>query len=71
MSPNSTLDAPEERRLLKPPENGLAQLGHDLGGRTKELRCLYGMANIIAIPDITLDELYQKVANLLPGWREC
>jgi PAS domain S-box-containing protein len=43
------------------------QLKHNLAERVKELRCLYGMATIAEKSEITLDELYQEVANLLPS----
>ncbi len=43
---------------------------HALNERVKELQCLYSIANIAQRPGITLDELYQEVANLLPeGWQ--
>ena len=43
---------------------------HDLNERIKEIRCLYSVANIAERPDITSDELYREVANLLPqGWQ--
>ena len=43
---------------------------HDFKERVKELRCLYRLADIVERPAITLDELYQEVANLLPsGWQ--
>ncbi len=46
------------------------RLQHDLGERGKELECIYGVVNVVERPGITLDELYQEVANLLPqGWQ--
>ncbi len=46
------------------------RMRHDLGERRKELKCLYGIANIAERSGITLDEIYQKVANLLPqSWQ--
>ena len=46
------------------------QVEHDLGERVKELKCLYGIASIFEQPDITLDEIYQEVVNLLPpSWQ--
>jgi len=46
------------------------QLEHALNERVKELQCLYGIASIAERPEITLDELYQEVANILPpSWR--
>ena len=45
-------------------------VGHDLKERIKELECLYGISKLAEIPDITLDKLYQEVANLLPqSWQ--
>jgi len=38
-----------------------------LNERVKELQCLYDITNIAQRPGITLDELYQEVANLLPS----
>jgi len=43
------------------------QFKHNLADRVKELRCLYGIATIAEKSEITLDELYQEVANLLPS----
>jgi two-component system sensor histidine kinase DegS len=40
---------------------------HKLKERVKELQCLFSIANIAQRPGITLDELYQEVANLLPA----
>lgn len=43
---------------------------HALCERVKELNTIYGIANIAEIPNITVDELYEKVTNLLPqGWQ--
>ncbi|GAH03494.1 unnamed protein product, partial [marine sediment metagenome] len=43
------------------------QAEHDLKERVKELQCLYDIARIAGRPDITLDDLYQEVVNLLPS----
>ncbi|GAH70106.1 unnamed protein product, partial [marine sediment metagenome] len=46
------------------------QAEHDLNERVKELECLYGIAMIAARPGVTLDTVYQEVANLIPqGWQ--
>ena len=43
---------------------------HELKERVKELNCVYGIVRIAERPDITLDELYQEVADLLPeAWQ--
>ncbi|MFC1966250.1 PAS domain S-box protein [Chloroflexota bacterium] len=43
---------------------------HDMRERIKELDCLGGIASIAAGPHITLNEMYQKVVNLLPkSWQ--
>jgi len=55
---------------LEASESKLKQVEHDLGERVKELKCLYGITSILDRPDITLDELYQEVVNLLPpSWQ--
>jgi len=41
------------------------RMEYDLQERVKELRCLYGIAEIAERPGITLDELYQETVNLL------
>jgi len=43
------------------------QAEHDLQERVKELQCLYGIAEVAKRPDISSDELYQEVVNLLPS----
>ena len=46
------------------------RIEHNLQERIRELNCFYGIASIGERPDITLDELYQEVANLLPvSWQ--
>jgi len=51
-------------------ESKRKQVEHDLGERIKELNCLYGIASVRERSDITLDELYQEVVNLLPpSWQ--
>ena len=47
-------------------ESERKRVERDLAKRIKELKCLYDIANIVATPNITLDEQYQGVANLLP-----
>jgi len=60
----------EMRRRIAKLEKGEAErkrVEHNLSERVKELRCLYAIANIVESPDVTLDELYQEVVNLLPS----
>ena len=42
-------------------------LKHELAERTKELRCLYEIANISGAPDINLYQRFEEIVNLLPG----
>ncbi|MFC1563960.1 PAS domain S-box protein [candidate division KSB1 bacterium] len=43
---------------------------HDLGERIKELNCLYGISKIIEKPGVSLDEMFQVIADLIPpGWQ--
>jgi diguanylate cyclase (GGDEF)-like protein/PAS domain S-box-containing protein len=43
------------------------QAEHDLGERVKELRAFYGLAEITEREGITLDKLYQELADILPN----
>ncbi len=46
------------------------RMEHALEERLKELNCLYGIAEIAQRQGLTLDEIYQEVANLLPqSWQ--
>jgi PAS domain S-box-containing protein len=46
------------------------QIEHNLGERVKELNCLYGIAEIVGRPGITLDEILQETVNLIPpSWQ--
>ncbi len=46
------------------------QADQKLKERVKELQCLYNIANIAQRPGISLDELYQAVADVLPpSWQ--
>jgi len=46
---------------------GQKQIEHDSQERIKELQCLYGIVAVAERPEISLDELYQEVVNLLPA----
>lgn len=46
------------------------QAEHCLRERLKELKIFYGIADIAGKPDITSDELYQRITDLIPqGWQ--
>jgi two-component system sensor histidine kinase/response regulator len=46
------------------------KLLHDLNERMKELNCLYEMAKIIETPKISLEEIYQKIVDVMPpAWQ--
>ncbi|MFX0113728.1 MAG: GAF domain-containing protein [Candidatus Hodarchaeota archaeon] len=45
-------------------------INHELGERVKELNCLYGISEIIQKPEMTLKEVLQETAGLLPpAWQ--
>ncbi len=51
-------------------EEALRQRTHDLGERVKELGCLYGLSKLIEQPDISLEEIFQGIVQLIPpGWQ--
>jgi signal transduction histidine kinase len=47
-------------------ENELLKEKFDLIERNKELTCLYGMANIMAMPGINLHDTLQEIVELIP-----
>ena len=54
----------------KKAEEALHQRSHDLQKRVKELKCLYRIGNLLDTPDISLDEMVQRAALLIPpGWQ--
>ncbi len=60
------LDVTEQKKAEQEKE----KLFHDLGERVKELNCLYAIAKIAAVPDISLGELCQKTAEIIPpSWQ--
>ncbi|MEW5721851.1 MAG: response regulator, partial [Thermodesulfobacteriota bacterium] len=51
-------------------EEELRRRTHDLGERIKELNCLYGISSLTERPGVTLEEIYQGVADLItPAWQ--
>ncbi len=63
----------ENKRLYEEAQRELSErkrAEHDLAERVKEIKCLYDVANIAERPGVSLDEIYQETANLLPtGWQ--
>ncbi len=58
-----------EKRLREAESAERKRIKHDLDERMKELNCIYGVAEIAERTEITLDDIYQGAANLLPpGW---
>jgi hypothetical protein len=46
------------------------QLKSNLHERSKELACIYNIVRIVDNPAINLNDIYQRVINLLPaGWQ--
>ncbi len=51
-------------------EEALQQRTYALGERVKELNCLYGISNLVEKPDISLEEIFQGVVDLIPpSWQ--
>lgn len=48
-------------------EELLRQREHDLGERVKELNCFYGISTLIETPGISLQEILQGTADLIPS----
>ena len=44
----------------------LRKRSYDLGKRVKELKCLYGMANLVEQPDVSVEQLIQGTVDLIP-----
>ena len=61
----------EDKMLeLEKSERGKSKLLHDLRERVKELNCLYEMAKIVEILNISLDEIFSKTVDKLPpAWQ--
>ena len=60
------IDITERKRT----EEALQKRTHDFGERVKELNCLYGISNLNAKQDISLEEIYHGVIALIPpAWQ--
>ena len=54
----------------KQAEEALRERTRDLAERVKELNCLYGISNLVEKPDISLEEIFQGVVELIsPSWQ--
>ena len=50
--------------------SGQRQLAHDLNERRKELQSFYSLSEIAEMDDIPLDELYQRIIDVIPrSWQ--
>ena len=57
------LDELEERKRI---EDELRKINWALGERIKELHCLYGINEITEQPDITIEQIMERVLTLIP-----
>ena len=65
---NQQLNASNQQ--LRAKEQQLLSLNHNLNERVKELNCLYGLSKCVEIPNITLPEIFQGLAEMLPpSWQ--
>ena len=61
------MEVEEERNRA---EEVLQKRTYDLGERVKELDCLYSISKLVDIKDISLDEIFQGVVDIIPpGWQ--
>ena len=62
---NAELEALEiEHRRM---EGTLRNQTHDLTERIKEINCLYGMSKLVEKTQVSLEDIYQGVVNLIPS----
>lgn len=64
--PNSWIQTIRNITSRKRVEKERKKLTYDLGERVKELQCLYQISNLIALSDLSVEELLTKTVNLLP-----
>jgi two-component system, NarL family, sensor kinase len=68
--PNCHIAVVEDITERKRTEEQLFKKTHDLGERVKELNCLYNIARLMGLPNISLDEIIQRVLELIPpAWQ--
>ncbi|WP_454782637.1 MASE3 domain-containing protein [Legionella sp. WA2022007384] len=64
--PNSWVQIVRNITVRKALEKERNKLTYDLGERVKELRCLYMIANLIALSHLSIGELFTQIVNVLP-----
>lgn len=65
-----TLSSGEDITERKLAEEEKSKLLLDLGERVKELNCLFEMERLLYSPTASLEDIYQKTANLMPpAWK--
>jgi PAS domain S-box-containing protein len=65
---NQHLEAANQQ--LRANEEELRKLNRDLGERVKELNCLFGLSHLVDQRDITLEEIFKGLLELIPpGWQ--
>ena len=62
---NEELEATNEELIST--NKALIKREHDLGGRVKELNCLYGISKLVSKRDTSLGEILQGTVNLIPS----
>ena len=61
---NQQLNAANQQ--LRADEEKLKQLNHNLGERVKELNCLHSLSHLAERRDVTLEQIFQEVVELMP-----
>jgi len=60
----------QEIQERKKAEEATRERTKELDERVKELNCLYGISNLVEKPDISLEEIFQGVVDLIPpSWQ--
>jgi PAS domain S-box-containing protein len=62
---NQQLNASNQQ--LHANQEELRKVNHDLQERVKDLTCLYGLSHLVERRDVTLEEVFQGLAELIPS----
>ncbi|MCK4850864.1 MAG: PAS domain S-box protein, partial [Phycisphaerae bacterium] len=62
---NQQLEASNQQ--LRASEEELRKVNHELEECVKELHCLYGLSQLVERPGTTVEEIFQALAELMPG----